>query len=401
MAPLPHPSPLPVRTGGLLVIAILMVGLNLRPILAAIGPLLDDIQQATGLGDGSAGLLTTLPVLAMGCGALTGAVLQRHLGALRGVSVGMVLIAIACAFRGGWSTGDGLIVTAAIGGVGIALVQALLPAVIKGRFPDRVGPLMGLYTTGIMAGGAIGAASAAPLAGAITWSLTLALWGLPAVLALILWKGVTAPLPADPHPPATIPLPIRSRRAWLLMLFFGIATGGYTLVLAWLPPYYTGLGWSSTTAGLLLGGLTLTEVVAGLVISAVIGRFPDRRPLLIGVLLLMLAGLLCLMLAPSTLVVPAVLLSGLGIGALFPLSLIVAMDAVDTPHRAGALMGFVQGGGYIIASTMPLVAGLIRQYAADLSQAWGVMVAGTVLLLLIALTFAPAAPESRKVTPGK
>lgn len=48
-----------------LFIAILLLGINLRPILAVVGPLLEQIQQATGLDDSQAGLLTTLPILAM------------------------------------------------------------------------------------------------------------------------------------------------------------------------------------------------------------------------------------------------------------------------------------------------------------------------------------------------
>ena len=83
------------------------------------------------------------------------------------------------------------------------------------------------------------------------------------------------------------------------------------------------------------------------------------------------------------------ILLGCGIGALFPLSLIVSMDHVTEPVGAGALLGFVQGGGYIIASSMPFIAGLIRQHSASLAQAWMVMAAGVVLLLLIALRFAP------------
>lgn len=58
------------------VLALMLVSLNLRPILAAIGPLLDEIQHTTGLTNASAGLLTTLPVFAMGVGALFGSRLQ-------------------------------------------------------------------------------------------------------------------------------------------------------------------------------------------------------------------------------------------------------------------------------------------------------------------------------------
>ena len=53
---------------GLLVIFCL--GINLRPILTGIGPLLEEITAGTGLGFQGASLLTVLPVLCMGLVAL-------------------------------------------------------------------------------------------------------------------------------------------------------------------------------------------------------------------------------------------------------------------------------------------------------------------------------------------
>lgn len=381
-------------SSALLVAAILLLGLNLRPILAAIGPLLDAIQTGTGISSADAGLLTTVPVFAMGLCALAGAQLQRRLGVVRGVGLGIGIIALACALRWPLHGSAGLIATAALGGLGIALVQALLPAFIKRHFPERAGQLMGLYTTGIMGGAALAAASASPLGQLLGWQTLLALWALPAAAALLLWRRATA-AHVDVAGGSNASLPVRAPRAWLLMVFFGIGTGAYTLVLAWLPPFYTELGWSAARSGLLLGALTLVEVAAGLVVSSILHRFPDRRPLLLSVLLSVLAGLACLIVAPVPLAIPAVILLGCGIGALFPLSLIVSMDHVTEPAGAGALLGFVQGGGYIIASAMPFIAGLIRQHSASLAQAWMVMAGGVVVLLLITLRFAPGAGVRR------
>ena len=44
------------------------------------------------------------------------------------------------------------------------------------------------------------------------------------------------------------------------------------------------------------------------------------------------------------------LLLGLGIGSLFPLSPIVTLDHAHSPEQAGALLSFVQGGGYLLAA---------------------------------------------------
>ena len=149
------------------------------------------------------------------------------------------------------------------------------------------------------------------------------------------------------------------------------------------------LGGSVAQSGFLLGGLTLSEVCAGLVVSALINHFPDRRMLLVPVLVVLLIGLLALLLSPLPLAFLIMMLLGIGIGALFPLSLIVALDHADSPQETGRLMGFVQGGGYIIASMMPLLAGIIRQHTTGLNQTWMIMAFGVVVLIMRALRFRP------------
>ncbi|AUQ25210.1 CynX/NimT family MFS transporter [Dickeya zeae] len=375
------------------VITVMLLGLNLRPVLAGIGPLLSRIQADTGMGDTQAGLLTTLPVFAMGICALYGGWLQARVGEYRGIGIGIVGIAVASLLRC-WLTGTaGLLLTAALAGIGIALIQALMPSFLRRSFSQQSSRLMGLYTTAIMAGAALAAASVSPLADVMDWDGALAIWGGLATLAAMAWMITVSLNPMPNNAPHTKAATTLSRsRAWALMIFFGIGTAAYTLVLAWLPPYYTQLGWSSAHSGLLLGGLTLTEVVAGLLVSWLINHVPDRRYLLLPVLLLLLLGMAGLILAPLTLVLPIMVALGLGIGALFPLSLIIALDQVDDPRQAGALMGFVQGGGYLIASLMPLLAGFIRQHTSGLNQAWLIMAAGVVVLILMALRFGPRHP---------
>ncbi len=133
------------------------------------------------------------------------------------------------------------------------------------------------------------------------------------------------------------------------------------------------------------------EVVAGLAVSAWVHRFPDRRPLLTAVISLILIGLACLILAPLQLMLPAIMLLGLGIGALFPLSLIATLDHAESPAQAGALLAFVQGGGYAIAALMPLLAGVIRDHSATLQWAWICMLAG--MLVVLGMTWMLGKPE--------
>ncbi|MFX1676556.1 MFS transporter [Paraburkholderia sp. A2WS-5] len=376
--------------------AIIALALNLRPTMAGVGPLLENIMAATGLDHASAGMLTALPVAVMGVGALLSGPLQRRGSERTYVGLGIALIAMACAARAFWYGGTAMLITAVLAGTGIALVQALIPTFIKRVYGSRAGATMGMYTTAIMGGAAAAAALAAPLAEVFGWPSALAFWALPATLAWALWLKSTrrtdsahAPLFQAPRVRMARCAVWRRWRAWELMLFFGVGTGAYTLVLAWLPPFYIQLGWSRAHAGYLLAGVTVAEVIAGLGVSAAIERMPDRRKPLLAALALLIGGLVCLLAAPIALAPVACVLLGLGIGALFPLSLIVALDHSEDPVRAGELVAFVQGGGYVIASLMPLVAGALRDRFADLSGAWAIMVVGALLLCLLGTRFSP------------
>lgn len=382
-----------MKRENLLLIAIILLGLNLRPVLAAIGPLLDRIQLDSGLDHVGASLLTSLPVVIMGLGALGAAPLRQRLGEGNGILLGVLLIAIACLLRGLFPAATPLIASALLAGAGIAFVQALLPGLIKSRFATDSGRLIGFYSCAIMGGAAFGAALTPWLAQSIGWPWALASWALPALLAAAFWRRAVprqAPAASTNVPQLNV---WHSPRAWLLMSFFGIGTAGYTLVLAWLPPYYTALGWSAQSSGLLLAALTLCEVVAGLLVSSLLPRYPDRRKLLAVVLLALLAGLLGLIFAPLQGVVPICILLGIGIGALFPLSLVVAQDHLDDPRQTGDLLAFVQGGGYLIAATAPFLAGLLRQHTADLRLSWLAMAVATLVLMAMAARLAPGSGQ--------
>ncbi|WP_415347645.1 MFS transporter [Enterobacter roggenkampii] len=377
------------RTSPLLfAIIAFIVGLNLRPILASVGPLFSVLQREAGLTATQFSLLTTLPVAMMGLAALCGPWLLARIGAVRGIMLGLFILLVACSLRGFSTSLTGLMGTALLGGASIGTIQALMPALIKKAYTQTASTIMSLFSTGIMAGAAVAAASAEPLFSWLTLKPALAMAGVLALLALMLWLPLLKQLQGEQTAHESVTL--CSSRTGLLLLFFGVGTGAYTLVLAWLPPLYIQAGWSARSSGYMLAWLTLTEVTAGFAVSALIGKFPDRRVPLITVLLLLLAGLLCLVFSPGTTPVLSTLLLGIGIGALFPLSLIVTFDHARTPAQAGKLLSKVQGGGYMIAALMPLVAGIVRDSSVSLNSAWLVMSAGVVLLIAIAFTFKPA-----------
>ncbi|WP_248738029.1 cyanate transporter [Pseudomonas sp. MWU12-2029] len=373
-----------------LMLGIVLVALNLRSSMAAVGPLLSAIRGDIPLSFSLASLLTMLPVMAMGLAMFFGIGISQRLGERRTVLLSLLIIGVATLSRLFLDSAAQLIVSAVLAGIGIALIQALMPALIKSRFPDNVALCMGLYVTSIMGGAAL-AASFAPrvMLGTGSWRAGLAIWAVLALIALLFWWSQRDDAPPIAASAARKEAFFTHSRAWLLAIFFGLGTASYTCVLAWLAPYYVENGWSEQNAGLLLGFLTAMEVISGLVVPAIANRSRDRRLVLGALLVLIIGGFCGLILSPQHLSLLWPCLLGLGIGGLFPMSLIVSLDHLDNPQRAGGLTAFVQGIGYLIAGLSPLLAGVIRDRLGSFEWAWWSLTAVMVVMLLIVLRFDP------------
>ena len=218
---------------------VVLVGLNLRPFLTATGPLAPAIRASTGMTLQGMSLLTLVPMLLMGLCAFAGPAVQAAIG-VRGAMVWALLLLAAGSLLRLWtSDGAGLVGTAALLGLGVAVVQAVFPAVLKHHFPRQLAVATGLYSAMLMGGGALGARLAPAIAGAAgNWHVGLAWLALPALAAAVAAMLI---LPAaergDAAPAISARGLLRRPRTWLLMVSFGLINGGYSSIIAWLPPF--------------------------------------------------------------------------------------------------------------------------------------------------------------------
>lgn len=374
----------------LLLAVVVLVGLNLRPFLTGIGPLTSRIQEATGLDYRSMSLFTLVPMVLMGVCALAGSWLERVTGARAAVIGALLVLCVASALRLVVGNGYALIATAAFCGIGVAVVQAVFPGIIKAHFPHQVAVVMGLYSAMLMGGGALGAQASpviADLSG--SWHVGLAWIAAPAALAALLSAFALPRGRAVRRGTLRTGLLLRRPRTWLLMACFGLVNGGYSTIVAWLAPYYQTLGWTSAASGGLLAIMAASQAVAALAMPALAARRQDRRPWIMLALGLQITGFAGIAFWPNLAPLGWTVLVGAGLGGSFALSMVVALDHLENPADAGALSALMQGGGFLLAGLSPLIVAVLRDHSGSFAAGWLMHMGCAALVALLSLRFVP------------
>jgi len=374
-------------------LAIVLLGLNLRTVIASLPPLLPDIRADLGLSATIAGLLTTMPVLCFGALAPVARRLAHRLP-LEAILAGCAaVIAVASALRG-IGTAAALFAGSVLAGAAVAVAQTSLPVLIRIAFPTAVGVLMGAYSMALPLGATLGAGFAVPLEEALggSWGGALAVWGILAVPAAALWlrpalRRRTVIAGAEPEPLRREPL------AWSIALFFGLQSAAFYATLAWLPEILESEGWSPESGGALLALASLVSIVPAFAVPALAGRRERQTHLLVAAAGTAATGVAGLLVAPGLAPLWATLI-GLGQGGSLGLGLILPVLRALTPALVASLTAMMLSVGYLIAATGPWLLGA----AHDLASGWTAPIA--VLLVLTLSQILPGVPATRPARIG-
>ena len=371
-------------------VIIAALALTLRPTLTSTGPLLAEIRTSTGISLQVASLLVVLPMFCMGIFPLLLPWIGKRLSESAWITGGLLAIAASGFWRLELSSGSALIASTLLGGIGIAVVQAMAPGVVKRWYPRRVPLAMGIYSAALMTGGGL-AAMISPLVAEHYghWQAGLGVWLIIPIVTLILWwLKVNEEL--DSTSDAIKINFFSKRRAWLLAGYFGLANAGYACMIAWLPSYARGLGWSAQDSGELIGIMTILQVIGALGAPVLSAKRLDRRPWMFFAVGIQVLGFIGLLLMPNALLVLWVAMIGCGLGACFSLTLTVALDHLSQPRLAGALTAFVQGIGFIITAIVPYIAGVLREWTGSFQAVWLMLLITLLSMLMVTIKFNPA-----------
>jgi CP family cyanate transporter-like MFS transporter len=378
----------------LLVVGVLALGFNLRGAITSLPPVFPELQDSLHLSSATVSLLAATPVICFGLVSGFAAALARRAGEERVLLGAMIALTAGLVARGVAPHALLFPGTILLSGA-IAVMNVLLSSLIKRRWPERAGFLIGLYITALSAGAIVASLVSVPLwqgtGGSV--ALTLGWLAIPAAIGGLLWLPQTAGARAartgaagglagrtGTARPARLSVH-RYALAWHVTLFMGMQSLLYYAALSWLPTMLRDRGVSAADAGDLLALMGAGNLAVSLVIPVVAQRMRSQLLLVVPTVAALAVGLAGLLYAPLGGAIAWALILGAGQNA--ALGLAVFFTAARSPNAAVAasLSALAQSVGYLLASAGPLEVGLLHSATGSWTAPVIVLFAFNVVLL--------------------
>jgi len=379
----------------LVLVGLLMVAGNLRAGITTVGPVLDGVQRDLGLSDLTASVLVSLPLIAFALVSPFAPGLGRRLGFERCLALALGVLAAGLVVRS-LPALPLLWIGTALLGVAIAVLNVVLPALVKRDFPTRIGQVTGAYSAvqSIFAATAAGVAVPMSHLGSISWRLPLGMWAGLAVLTIgimapQLRRHTAVPAAADDvtahgtlHQDPTHPTgaPWRHALSWQITAFMGLQSVAFYVLITWLPSIEKDAGVSAGSAGVHQFMLNAFAIAGALSCSRLLARSRDQRLIATAYPMLFVIAVVGILTAPR---LGAVWDSVAGLAGGGTIVLALSFFGLRTKHhsQAASLSGMAQAVGYLLAAAGPVLVGAIHDAAGSWTPALIVLLVLQVILV--------------------
>lgn len=387
----------------ILTIGIIFVAFNLRPAITSVGPLIRLIRDDVDITNGTAGLLTSLPLITFAIVSPIVPKLSRKLTSEIALIIGLLLIIIGILIRS-FAILTPLLLGTLIIGSGIAICNVLLPGIIKDNFPLKVALMTGVYSTAMN----IFAASASGLSYPFTkmlngnWQLSLQIWMIPAILAVLIWIYITRKNTVN-NEGKQIQLESNnsannrmwgSALAWQVATLLGLQSFLFYVTISWLPEMLISNGVSLTTAGWLLSFAQIIGLPASFLVPTFAGKVRSQSLIAVSMGLSAFFGYSGLLLGSSMpILIISITLIGITLNGGFALALTLLGLRAKTSEQASELSGMAQSIGYLLAAAGPFAIGIVF----DLTTSWTVPLIVLILISTLIMIFGFLAGRNKYV----
>ncbi|RTY56052.1 MFS transporter [Pantoea sp. YU22] len=383
---------------GFFLLVILLTAANLRAPITAVGPVLENIRSAFGLSAAAAGFFNFIPLMMFAALAPVAAVLGNRYGLERSLWVALLLTTLGSLVR--WLPDEAALWTGTFMlSAGIAAANVLLPPLIKRDFTHHTAKYIGLYAATMSLTASLASGVAVPLAtwSEAGWRLSLGVWAVPGLVALLAWLPLLTPRAAH-RSGATHALsavgatPWRSGIGWQVSLFMALQSLAFYTLIDWFTPYAQAKGYSQAEAGWLLFLYQAIAILANLGCMVALKRLRDARLTAFVASAAIFCGVLGLLLLPR-LAALWLIIAGLGAGASLVLCLSLFNLRARDHRQASQLSGMAQCVGYALAALGPLFFGIVHEQSGD----WTLPLTLLAALSFMQMLLAPLAGSARQM----
>ncbi|QTD42625.1 MFS transporter [Sporosarcina sp. Te-1] len=375
----------------IMIVGIVFIAANLRAPLTSVGPIVGLIKDEMNISNTSAGMVTTLPLLAFALFSPIVPKLGQKFGVERIILGSVVFLTVGIVIRS-LSGATTLYIGTAILGLAISVGNVLLPGLIKREFPERIGLMTGVYSISMNLFGAIASGVSVPIALGMGfgWKGALGIWGILSFISILFWlpqmkhrivkRETVHKKTADSHVNLW-----GSALAWQITLFMGLQSMIFYVLVAWLPEILKQQGLSSSQSGLMLSVMLLALLPFTFIVPVIAGRMSGQRSLVTITAFLFVIGTFGLLYGSSNLIILWIIALGIGGGFAFSLSMMFFGLRTRNAQQAAELSGMAQSIGYLLAAIGPTLFGFIH----DATNSWTIplliLIGASVLLFIFGL----------------
>lgn len=368
-----------VMSLGLGTVAVLMLAANMRTSVNVVAVVMPEMRDALGMSGALVGLLAALPTFCFATVGAAGPSLARRVGLSRTALLCAITLTVGQLVRSVLPGIVSVFAGSVIAMAGLAMTNVIMPSLVRQYFPARVAAMTTVYT-GVMA---IVASSVAfvtiPVERAFAGSyrLGLGMWALLSAVTILPWLPALRTR-AEPVRDGETWLRLselaRSRKAWAVVLVFGLQSWQAYIVFGLYPVILTDGGMEAGRAGAQIGAVALASAASGMCIPLLLNRL--RRPASLTWVLttIYICGYAGLLLFPQRFTELWSILIGLG-GGYFTFALYIVNVRSRTHEGVLALSAFMQSLAYLIAGVGVTMIGIIHGDSRDWTWVIGAMIA--------------------------